>query len=127
MEIVDLSGIEHKKVLPHRQDSDVLSYLHCYPGDFQAVLQDGLHLILVRRLAVDPHDRFGAAETDQQPAAILQLELEAIDGDQFGHFQAAEGFRFRVEDHLLAALAVSAERVYQCGRRNAHQLYRRAS
>src|SRR6476660_8868132 len=61
-------------------------------------------------LAIDPHDRFRAAETDQQPATILKLELEAICGDKLGHSQATQGLRICIEDHLFAAFTIAGKR-----------------
>lgn len=54
--------------------------------NFQAIFQDGFDFVAVRGLAVDPHDRLGAAESDEQPATIFKIEFEPIHGDQFGHF-----------------------------------------
>ena len=47
-------------------------------GYFESILQDGLHFVFVSGLAVDAHDGFGAAEADEQPAAVFEFELEAV-------------------------------------------------
>src|SRR6266508_5374521 len=59
------------------------------------------------RLAIHAHDRLRTAETDQQPATILQLELKTICSDKIGHFQAPKGLRVGTKDSLLAGFAIS--------------------
>ena len=61
------------------------------------------------RLAIHAQDRLCAAKADQHPAAVFELELEAIHGDEFGHFQAAECFGFVIQDDFLARGLVAAE------------------
>ena len=85
-------------------DTDLLK-----AGDLQAILQDGLHLIAVHRLAIDAHDRFGAGEADQHPAAIFELELETVHGDEVDHFQPADGLRVGIQDHLFPVGMAAAE------------------
>ena len=55
-------------------------------GDLQPILEDCLDLVGVHGLAIDAHNRLGAGEADEHPAAIFQLELESVDRDEFQHF-----------------------------------------
>ncbi len=60
-------------------------------------------------LAVNAHDGLGAGETDEHPAAVFELELEAIHGDQAGNLQPANGFRICVQDGGFAVFAIAGE------------------
>ena len=84
-------------------------WLLLYPGDLQPIFENGFHFVFVGGLAIDAHDGFGSTEADQQPAAILKLELKTIYSDKFSYFQAADCGGLCIENHPFARLAITAE------------------
>ena len=60
--------------------------------------------------AINAHDGFGAAETDEHPAAIFQFKLKAVYRNQLGDFQSADCFWIRFQDGFFAGFPVAAER-----------------
>src|SRR6185503_1110938 len=63
----------------------------------------------MRRFTIDTHDGFRAAEPDQQPAAVLQFELESIYCDELCDLQPAKRLGIGLENHLLPRLAFTGE------------------
>lgn len=59
----------------------------------------------MRGLAIDAHDGFSAAEADQQPATVLEPELEAVHRDEFHHFQTYNRFGVCIENDFFACFA----------------------
>src|SRR5690606_5309704 len=58
----------------------------------QAVLEDVLHLVLLRRLGVDADERLGAGEAHKQPACVAQLELVAVERVDACYLQPGQRF-----------------------------------
>src|SRR5262245_37391745 len=70
----------------------------------QTILQNCLDLVLMCSFAIHAHDGLRSTKTDEQPAAVLQLELESIYGNELGNLQATQCFWFRLEDHFFPGL-----------------------
>src|SRR6266571_5584028 len=65
----------------------------------------------IRCLGVDPHKRLGAAGSEQHPAAILEVELEAVVRAHARDFDARDLLRLVVRQLLGDAFAVSVVRL----------------
>src|SRR5438034_9048562 len=81
------------------------------PDDLLDGLKPRLDRSRIRRLGVDAHKSFGATGSEQHPAAILEVELEAVVRADPRDFDARDLLRLVVRQLLGDALAVSVVRL----------------
>src|SRR5213594_1127880 len=77
------------------------------PHHLLARVEQWAQLVLKLRLRVDPHERLGARQTNEQPRAVVEEELRAVIGLQLHdlrHCVTAELLRRRLTEHRHDAL-----------------------